>query len=71
MGVASAKCRVDGRSYAFGHRRLVFQDQKEINEIAHATVRRLSRTRIRGKLLSPVLLDRQGRHHDGRNVGET
>src|SRR5207237_8021811 len=40
-------------------------------EVPHATVRRLAWTRVRVKLLGPVLLDREYRYYSGRNARET
>lgn len=71
MRSATAEGRIDGGTHALGRWRLVLQNQNEIHEIPHAAVWRLAWTRVRVKLLRPVLLDRERRHHDGRNTGET
>lgn len=58
-------------THALGCRRFVFKNQNEIHQIPHAAVWRLPRTRVRVKLLGPMLFDGERRHHDGRNAGET
>lgn len=70
MRSTSAKRCVDCRTHADCVERLVLQNQNEIHEISHATVRRLAWTCVRVKLLRPMLLDRKRRHDNGRNAGE-
>jgi hypothetical protein len=62
---------IDCRSHAIRRGPLVFQNQKEIDWVPHAAVRHLPWTRVRVKLLGPMLLDRERRHHNGRNADET
>ena len=49
----------------------MLQNQNEIHEISHAAARPLAWARVRVKLFRPMLLDRERRHHNGGNAGET
>lgn len=70
MRPSSAERSVDCCTHALGRWRLVLEDQNQIHEIPHAAVRRLAWTRVRVKLLGPMLLDRERRHDNGWNAGE-
>src|SRR5262245_31610685 len=70
MRSTSAERRIDGGVYALGRRRLVFENQNEVDQVPYAAVRRLARTRVRVKLLRPMLFDGERRHDNGRNAGE-
>ena len=62
---------IDCHSHPLRRGRFVFQNQHEIHEIPYAAVWRLAWTRVRVKLFRPMLLNGEGRHHNGRDAGET
>src|SRR5262245_37192388 len=70
MRSTSAERRIDGDVYALGRRRLVFENQNEVDQVPYAAVRRLARTRVCVKLLRPMLFDGERWHHNGRDAGE-
>ena len=69
--MSAAECHGDSLSNSFDGRSLFLENQHEVNEIPHTTVRRLTRPGVRVKLLRPVLLDGQCRRDNTRDVGET
>jgi hypothetical protein len=70
MCSASLERCIHSGTHALGGWHLVLEDQNEIHEIPHATVRRLAWARVRVKLFRPVLFDGERRDHNRRYPGE-
>jgi hypothetical protein len=71
MRTTPAERRIDRRTQTPGREGLVLKNQDEIHEVPYAAVRDFSRTRVRVKLLCPVLLGRERRNDHCWNACES
>lgn len=71
MRTTPAERSIDRRAKSVGCEGLVLKNEDEIDEVPYGAVRSFTRTRVRVKLLCPVLLGRERRNDHCRNARES